>query len=477
MASSVALTPSFHPFPRLPYELRLAIIEEYLQGIGYTKSSLRNWRPTVLEDGIITAFQTYGPPEEPLARYATIDKQWKSVVEKHTFHTLALNVAGIDDPNVLDDLERICVGDRIDEISEIELSIVVDNIGSQYSGSSTDLMNAATDQGSEADTDDDTEPSIVHAERVATAAIGHFFRIVAGWTRGQESLILRFKFFCQGPRRSRPLNVTRLAIDSSSFPEVLCIGSLYMPEEGSYWIIKPESTFQLLTRLPNVKRSSMKFHDDDLASPDIIKIVQEGSSTPSFLGSKLSALCLRSTAVWHEKHDPSLYTHPSLQLSQSIFSMTSRLEELYIGYVVDLSAFLRQACIVSRSTPRSTPAWPNLRILLADGVSGSSPSDDRAVAAEFYDSVTEALPHMPNITMFEVELTSPFHVNERLYWDNATISIRVPPRDDRSATRDGELVLCGAEPDQYTVDAWQQIARRQWHCKLTRVSCWSSPTL
>lgn len=63
------------------------------------------------------------------------------------------------------------------------------------------------------------------------------------------------------------------------------------------------------------------------------------------------------------------------------------------------------------------------------------------------------------------------YVNEKLYWDNATIAIRVPPRDDRSAMPDGELILSGAEPDQDTVDAWQRIARTQWHCKLARVPC------
>lgn len=173
--------------------------------------------------------------------------------------------------------------------------------------------------------------------------------------------------------------------------------------------------------------------------------------------------------MWHRKHDLSLYTHPSLQLSQSIFAMTSRLKELYIHHMVDVSAFLRQASIVSRNTPQSKPAWPNLRILFALGFSSSSPSDNPAVAAEFYDSVTEALPHLPKMIIFEVGLTSPFHVNERRYWDNTGVSIRVPPRDDRSAMPDGELILSGAKPDEYTVDTWQRIARRQWHCKLARV--------
>lgn len=175
--------------------------------------------------------------------------------------------------------------------------------------------------------------------------------------------------------------------------------------------------------------------------------------------------------MWHRKRDFSLYTHPSLQLSQSIFAMTSRLEELYIHYVVDVPAFLRQASIVSRDTPQSKPVWPNLRILLAAGSSSSSASADPVFAAEFYESITEALSQMPKMTLFEVGLTSPFHVHdsERCYWDNTAVSIRVPPRDDLSAMPDGQLILSGARPDEDTVDTWQQIARRQWHCKLARV--------
>ncbi|KAI7776975.1 hypothetical protein LA080_004270 [Diaporthe eres] len=272
MASPVALTPSFHPFPRLPYELRLTIIEEHLKGLGHRKLSPGNSCPCALGSGIITAFNKREPPRS-LARYATINKQWKSVVEKHTFNTLHLKVAGLNDRNVLDHLEWICVGDRIDKISEINLSIVV-NLISRYSGSATKLMNAFSDQGSRANTDDDNQPHIVHAERVATAALGHFFRIVAGWARDKEPLIFRCTFTYEAPGTptiSRPLNVPRLAIDSSSFPEVLCLGTLLMLE-SDYYGTQPESMFQLLTKLPNAKRSGLAF-DVNLTSSDI-KTVQ-----------------------------------------------------------------------------------------------------------------------------------------------------------------------------------------------------------
>lgn len=277
MAPSVATTPSFDLFPHLPYELRLAIIEEYLKGLGHWKLSPGNSCPCALHHGIFQAIKKREAPR-PLARYATINKQWKSVVEKHTFRTLQLKVAGLNDPNVLDNLQRICVGDRIDRISEINLSIVV-NLISRYSGSATERMNGATDQGSIANTDDDTQPHIVHAERVATAALGHFFRIVAGWARNKEPLVFRCTFTCQAPGTraiSRPLNVPRLAIDSSSFPEVLCLGTLLMLE-SDYYGTQPESTFQLLTKLPNAKCSGLAF-DVNLTSSDIKTIQGEYSS-------------------------------------------------------------------------------------------------------------------------------------------------------------------------------------------------------
>ncbi|KAI7776976.1 hypothetical protein LA080_004271 [Diaporthe eres] len=155
--------------------------------------------------------------------------------------------------------------------------------------------------------------------------------------------------------------------------------------------------------------------------------------------------------------------------------MTSRLEEIYIDDgVVDISAFLKQACIVSGDTPQSKAAWPNLRVLRAHGSSSSSPSDDLAAAAEFHDSVTKALPHIPNIYLFQVTLTSPYRrVNKIFSFEYAGVIISVPPRNDRSAMQDGNLILSGAEPDEHTVDAWQQIAQRHWHCKLARDSEWS----
>lgn len=148
--------------------------------------------------------------------------------------------------------------------------------------------------------------------------------------------------------------------------------------------------------------------------------------------------------------------------------MTSRLEEVYLQQVVDVSAFLRQACVGSGNTPQSSPAWPNMKILCVNGYSSSSPSDDPAVADELHDSVKQALPHLPNLTRLEIAVTSPVYVEERCYWDDAIIYMQVPPRDDRSAMRDGMLVLLGVKPDQETLDTWQGIAQSQWHCKLAR---------
>lgn len=169
--------------------------------------------------------------------------------------------------------------------------------------------------------------------------------------------------------------------------------------------------------------------------------------------------------MWYRNSDPRFYSPPSLQLSQSIFAMTFRLEELYLEHVVDVSAFLRQACVFSGKTSQNNPGWPNMKTLWVRGYSSLSPSDD---PTELCDSVTQALPHLPNLMRFEIAVTSPFFIGERCCLDNALISMQVPPRDDRSAMPDGMLILVGVKPDQETLDTWQEIARSQWHCKLAR---------
>lgn len=472
---------SFHPYPRLPYELRQAIIEECLGELGKTKSYLRN-SGILFFDGGIREFRKRCPR---LAKYATIDRQWKSAVEKRTFRSLSLRVGDFNDPNVFGNLERICVEDRIEAVSKIHLSIPLDNPDNRLTESSTAVTNVTTGPGSRSDADAESDASIVHAERVATEAFGRFFRVLKSWSREREPLSFTCELLCQGPRKRRLPIGTHLRIDSSSFPEVSCIGSFEILDNEK-WGIQPASSFRMLRRLPNATHATLTF-DDDLESPDLIESIQgelpstfqsrenliltqlaEAHSTCSFQGSKLKSLSLESSASWLRKSKPEIHTHPSLQLSQAIFSMTSKLEEMYLYYVVDVPAFLRQACTISGNTTQDSPAWPNLRILSVKGYSSSSPSDDSTFADELYDSVTAALPHMPNMTRFQIAITSPFYVEERCYWDNAIIYMELPPRDDRSAMDDGQLILCGTKPDEETVDTWQQIARRQWHCKLAQ---------
>lgn len=270
MASSVRFVPVFHQFRRLPYEIRLAIINEFLHDIGDAKSH------STSSDSLFVPFRSgnskprRGWPR--LGEYAVIDKQWRSMVEKRTFRSLSLLVGDNDNPNVLDDLERICVEDRVNAISNIHLSIFLDRPGIQHTKSSTDMTNITAGQDIMVDNDEDTDVPIDPAEHIVTAAFRSFFQVLKGWSHKRRQLSVTFKFLCQGPRISRPLVGTHLKIDSSSFPEVACIDSMQMPDEFD-WGIQPASMFQLLTKLPNVTATTMTF-EDDLESPDPVQCIQ-----------------------------------------------------------------------------------------------------------------------------------------------------------------------------------------------------------
>lgn len=147
--------------------------------------------------------------------------------------------------------------------------------------------------------------------------------------------------------------------------------------------------------------------------------------------------------------------------------MSSRLEELYIHHVVDVPYFLSGAWAANGNTSQGTPAWPNMRILSLDGYASPGLTDDHATAsAGLYDTLTKALPNLPSITRFQVEVWSPYYIGERRWWDKTIVHMDVPPRDDRSAVGDGMLLVAGPRPDPETEDAWQQIARQQWNCRL-----------
>lgn len=263
MASSYA--PSFHLFPRLPYEIRLAIIEEFLRSLGRIKDDYRRPRALLLDYG------TADRRLSSLAEYARIDRQWKSVVEKRTFRSLSLRVAETDGHSSLDDFERICVGDRTNLISEIYVQIELDNPIRHRTNSSTDTATLPSNEGDMTENGDGTNPSIKRAERVATAAFGHLFRILHSWSRDQEPLSFTYSLHCEGLRKNCRPTGTHLEIDSSSFPEVACIGS-FTKDDFDYGI-QPKSSFRLLTKFPNVQRADVTF-GDDLQSLDIIEGIQ-----------------------------------------------------------------------------------------------------------------------------------------------------------------------------------------------------------
>lgn len=156
---------SFHPFPRLPYELRLDIIEEWIRSRGD-----HCWTPGDMI--IVGPCSTWRQPtrlRNPFAEYATIDKQWKFAVEKHTFRSLTFVIPefgkntslddsesfyrsdvyeAFDNPDTLDDFERICIEERVNAVLEIQLSINIhDGMRRPRTWSSLRTMFTAAGQG------------------------------------------------------------------------------------------------------------------------------------------------------------------------------------------------------------------------------------------------------------------------------------------------------------------------------------------
>lgn len=249
MASSDA--PSFHLFPRLPNEIRLAIIEEFIRSLK------ANHRPP---SALLLGYGTANRRLSSLSEYATIDRQWNSVVEKRTFRTLSVRAAETDGHSSLDDLERICVGGRTNLISEIHLQIELDNPINHRANSSTETSTFPRDEDDMDENDDGTNLSIKQAERAATAAFGQLFRILHGWSRDQEPLSFIYNLQYEGTEKNCPPTGAHLKIDSSSFPEVACIGSF--TKDAFDYGIHPGSSFRLLTKLPNVQRAEVTFGDD-----------------------------------------------------------------------------------------------------------------------------------------------------------------------------------------------------------------------
>lgn len=272
MTSTLSTDPCFYPFPRLPYELRLAIIEEFLRGIPYSLEWTRNYRESSWQRSVRT-FR--------IGEYATINRQWQSVVEKSTFYSLQI---GDGD---LTNLERICVGNRIKAVLAIQLRICLDNREPQQTGptsgeghiTSENVQAQAASSNINAITD--IQRAVAYAEYVATAAFGQLFRILDGWDRDRGSLCFSYDFFREWSKL-KPVPVgTHLRIDSSSFPEVTCIGGLTTPAEFK-WGIEPCSIFRMLARLPNVKDLTIAL-DDELGSPEVTERIHGESFTVCYL--------------------------------------------------------------------------------------------------------------------------------------------------------------------------------------------------
>ncbi|POS74262.1 hypothetical protein DHEL01_v207340 [Diaporthe helianthi] len=261
MEPQIYSVPAFYQYSLLPYELRLPIIEQFLLDQLRASSNTLDYPRSVVF-------------RRRLARYATVDHQWKAAVEKLTFRSLWLQHVthahryGCDKSD-LDRFEEICVGDRINLVSKIALSITVEvdpircTMFSQHTVVTVDEA--------------DTHPSTVHAGRIATRAMAHLFRVLQYWSRDEKLISLTYKI-----DRSPPVIVTgcighprwgsRLRMDPSSFPEVRCIGTL-RSLGASGWQIHPESACRLLTKLPNLTQAEMNSHDR-LGLPEVVGMLE-----------------------------------------------------------------------------------------------------------------------------------------------------------------------------------------------------------
>lgn len=275
MESTVGSAPSFHQYSLLSNELKLLIIEQFLlDHLDAPSFPLPRRHRDPLTEYVLS--------RKPLAKYVTVDILWNYVVEKITFQHLSLRVADIETANTianaddLDRLERICVEDRINFVSEIHITIFLDDIRSQHTESSTDTTIAIGDQGNMAATIGETQLSTLHAERVSTTVFGRLFGILKSWSRDQKPLRLTYTLDRKSTDEPRNRQIllhrdTHLRIDASSFPEVTCVGSL-KTSIFSGWGIQPASIFHILTKLPNARHAIVTF-DADLESQvaDIVK--------------------------------------------------------------------------------------------------------------------------------------------------------------------------------------------------------------
>lgn len=247
MEPGIDSAPAFYLYSYLPCEMRLCIIEQFL----LDRKKLRFVTPT-----------------RHMAEYATVDRQWKYEVEKLTFQSLRLRVVNTgnrdsNDTNDLDAFEQTCVGDRIKFLSRIRLTISVEVVLTTLSRTPSN--------------DDGTHPSTLHAGRKTTEFFCRLFRVLQKWSRNGRLLGITYRLDrrCaegQSGYWSAWRCGTRLRIDSSSFPEVPCVGSLRAIHGGG-WAIQPVSLCQLLAKLPNATHADMDLHAR-LEVPNIVEMLK-----------------------------------------------------------------------------------------------------------------------------------------------------------------------------------------------------------
>lgn len=293
MEPPVESAPAFYKYSQLPYELRLLIIEQFL---------------------LDHRLEFYSTLPRSVAEYATVSKQWKSVVEKITFRCLRLRVANadnrdyLDDTNDLDAFEKICIGDRIEFVSRIRLVILLKVLRCPKIAPETRARGRRRAHDS-AECHGTMHPFSLQIGRGATGVFCRLFRTLQNWSREGQPLGLTYKIHWRYPlgwdgHNWKPrMCATYLSIDSSSFPEVPCIGSLRAVRDwgttdyGS--TMHPASVYDLLKKLPNVTHTDLDVHEH-LDLPQMVEILK--GELPRAMKTRfvtLTHLCRRTVGLQH----------------------------------------------------------------------------------------------------------------------------------------------------------------------------------
>jgi hypothetical protein len=477
------------PWGYLPVEVQLLVIGQFLLDLD--------------EDGV----------RHNIAEYAGVDKTWQFAVEKITFRELKIQLGDSRRPGTLDDsdfnifniFETIVAGERINYVKDIHISVSLHDPRDDrtYSPTNTTLPNgcpsilAPTDEEAGGNEGDNGEADVLawltlYAECKCTEVFHRLFKMLKGWSRhpSQEPITLTYtlgskalrllgpparKTGTQKPKRQGTHRPNHLRIDATSFPDVPFVGSFLMSRVSS-WEMQPISIFEILRKLPNAGHANMFFcadveshieeigRDECLQTMRLLKnesntIVADGQSSLGRECSNLKMLLLWCTTQQEERLNPKRYQPPSLGYYQSLFTISSKLEKFYLSHLADPARFLRQ----HMSPGANTPAWPNLKKLWLYGYASDKETAHEDVASDLHSAITGALPHMPSLLVLHVDVVS------RSLGQACSVSINVPPRDDRSAMPAAGFRCKGGQPSITTVHKWENVARNQWYCALRNV--------